>query len=131
MYFHNGDNKATTIFNKNECEFEEVYVSELEDGHYLKSDIPYFFIASNGHLSISSQIKSLDYYDSENDRLETVHLTFITECPMAENSKSDMGREESVVIKDHWLWVGLLILLLCWILIKMRRKSNVKNRANR
>ena len=131
MYFHNGNNKGTTIFNKNECNFEEIYVSGLKEGFYLKSDYPYFFSATNGHLSISTQTKTLGYFDSNNILIETIDLTFITECTITEDILSQKGSIEDLPARDSWLLISILILLLVWILINQRRKEHVKNRLDR
>ena len=131
MYFHNGNYKETTIFNKNECIFEEIYVSGLKDGYYLKSDLPYFFSATDGHLSVSTQLKTLGYYDSNNTLIETIDLTFITECTITEDSSSQKGSINDLPTRDNWQWISILILLLVWILINLRRKKYVKNRLDR
>jgi hypothetical protein len=122
MYFHNGNYKSTTIFNQNECLYEEVYVTQMQKGYYLKSEIPYFFSSSNGHLSISSQIKTFGYYDSNNTRIETFELTFITECQITETSENEKGDTGFLSLLVIWPIIPLLIIF--WILINKRRKNH-------
>ena len=130
MYFHKGDFNATTTFHKNECEFEDIYVAELKSGYYLKSEIPYFYSASNGHLSVSSQIKSFGYYDSDNVLLETIQLTYVTECQITENSIKKQG-SEPLHPKDNGLWISMFMLLLVWFLSTHWREKNDKNHISR
>lgn len=129
MYLHNGSNQPTTTFNRNECLFEDVFVSNLEEGSYLISDIPYFFSASNGHMSISSQMKSFKHYDSNHNLIETVQITYITECPDQKNPVIEKGS------KIEYFDVGVLILMVMIVssvlIIYKRRKKHVKNRIHR
>jgi hypothetical protein len=121
LYFHNGNHTHTTIFNKNECINEEIYVSAMKEGHYLKSDIPYFFISTNGHISISTQIRTFGYYDSNNLLLETIDLTLITECPLIIKPVVEKGTEEKFQSANLWLFLTILLFVLSVIIINKRR----------
>lgn len=129
MYLHNGDYQSKTTFNKNECIFEEVYLYGLQEGSYLKSEIPYFFSASNGHLSISTQIRTLGHYDSSHTLLETIHLTYITECQSLENPQVEKGSDDTSAMKA--IYPTSLFLLSLLIIIHVRRQKNAKNRVHR
>lgn len=129
MYFHNGNYKSTTIFNQNDCLYEDVYVTQMQKGYYLKSEIPYFFSSSNGHLSISSQMKTFGYYDSTNTRIKKIELTFVTECQIKEKPENEKGSTGFLSLLEIWPIIPLLIIFL--ILINKRRKNNAKNRFHR
>ncbi|PKM63928.1 MAG: hypothetical protein CVU96_05400 [Firmicutes bacterium HGW-Firmicutes-20] len=129
MYFHNGNNQPTTTFNRNECLFEDVFVSNLEEGSYLISDIPYFFSASNGHMSISSQMKSFKHIDSSHNLIETVSIIFITECPDQKNSVIEKGSRREYF--DIGLFLLMFMIVLSILVIYKRRNNHVKNRFYR
>lgn len=131
MYFHSGNDKATTIFHKNECINEEIYISELKEGHYLKSEIPYFYISGNGHVSITTQMKSFGYFDSNNKLLEKIDLEFITECPVINKPIIEKGTENHLSYFSFWLWTVMALSVLTAVLIIKRRKTHVKNRIYR
>lgn len=129
MYFHNGDNRPNTIFERNDCRFEEIYVSGLVEGSYLVSEIPYFFSSSNGHMPITIQMRTFHNYDSNHELIETVNLTFITECKDEENI---IVEEEGRISFPYW-GSALLILLVSILLTYMykRRGTYAKNRLYR
>lgn len=129
MYFHNGDYQPKTIFNKNDCTFEEVYVFGLSEGHYLKSDIPYFFSSSNGHLSVSNQTKTFGYYDQHHMLIETFNLTFITECQTIEIPLNEQGKQEDSLFESVFLIFSFSILIL--LIFTQRRQKHAKNRIHR
>ena len=129
MYFHNGDYQPRTIFNKNECTFEEVFVSGLNTGYYLKSEIPYFFSSSNGHLSISEQIRTFGHYDSDHALIETINLTFITECQPMENPAKEQGKQGDISTQS--LFLLFLVSVLAIIIFNQRRKKHAENRILR
>lgn len=131
LYFHNGNGKSTTLFHKNECTNEEIYITGLKEGHYLKSDIPYFYIASNGHVSITSQMKSFGYFDPNNNLLKMINLEFITECPIIKKPIIEKGTENQFSYFSFWLWPAMALLILSAFLITKRRKIHVKNRIHR
>lgn len=129
MYLHNGDFQSKTIFNKNECIYDEIYLHGLQEGDYLKSEIPYFFSASDGHLSISTQIRTLGHYDSNQTLLKTIHLTYITECQTLENSQVEKGTENIHTMKS--VFPLSLFLLSLLIIMYLRRQKNAKNHIHR
>jgi hypothetical protein len=129
MYFHNGNNQPTTIFSKSECLTEDVFVANLEKGSYLVSEFPYFFIASNGHMSISSQMKSFNYYDSNHILLESVQLTFITECVNLENQSIEKVSRRK--LPDSSLLLLMLLIVSTVLITSKRRNKHVKNRFYR
>lgn len=129
MYFHNGDFQAKTVFNKNDCAFEEVYVFGLNEGHYLKSDIPYFFSSSNGHLSVSNQTKKFGYYDQNHLLIETFSLTYITDCQKTENPGKEQGKQEDNSVESIILLILFSILIL--IIFNQRRQKHAKNHIYR
>jgi hypothetical protein len=129
MYFHNGNFQSKETFSKNECLFEELYVSGLSEGHYLKSQIPYFYTSANGHLSISTQIRSFGYYDVNHDLIKTVELTFITECQEAAESIIVKEIEKQDLTTPISIFLMLLILLL--VINHERARKNAKNRIYR
>ena len=129
MYFHNGDFQPKTVFNKNDCTFEEVYVFGLSEGHYLKSEIPYFFSSSNGHLSVSNQTKTFGYYDQNHLLIETISLTFITECQTSEIPLNEQGKQENDSFESIFLVILFIILIL--IIFTQRRQKHAKNRIHR
>jgi hypothetical protein len=129
MYFHNGNNQSATIFEKSDCKFEEIYVAELKEGSYLVSEIPYFFSSSNGHMPISIQMRTFNHYDSNHTLIETINLTFITECEVIENSNTEEERKSEIP------YFGLIQLILLFSIlfayIHKRRKKHVENRLYR
>lgn len=129
MYFHNGNFRPSTIFEKSDCLFEEIYVAELEKGSYLVSEIPYFFSSANGHMPITVQMRTFYHYDSNHTLLETVNLTFIVECKDMQNIIVEEGTETSF---PH-LGLILLILMVTILLTYMykRRGTYAKNRLYR
>ena len=129
MYFHNGDYQPKTVFNKNDCAFEEVYVFGLNEGHYLKSEIPYFFSSSNGHLSVSNQMKTFGHYDQNHLLIETLSLTFITECQKIENPGSEQGNLKDDSVESILLAILFSVLIL--IILTQRRQKHAKNRIHR
>jgi hypothetical protein len=129
MYFHNGDFLSKETFSRNECLFEELYVSGIAEGHYLKSEIPYFYTSTNGHLSITTQIRSFDYYDADHDLLKTVELTFITECQKADNMTEEKGNERQNL--SETFLIVLMVLMIFLVLSYERSKKHAKNRVYR
>jgi hypothetical protein len=129
MYFHNGNNRPSMIFEKNDCSFEEVYVAGLVEGSYLVSEIPYFFSSANGHMPITTQMRTFNHYDSNHELIKTVNLTFITECEDTQNIIFEEGTKTSF---PNW-GLALLILLVSILLtyIYKRRGTYAKNRLYR
>jgi hypothetical protein len=129
MYFHNGDYQPKTEFNRNDCAFEEVYVFGLNPGHYLKSEIPYFYSSSNGHLSVSNQTKTFNYYDPDHKLIETIHLTFVSECEQIANPVIEQGKQEETSMQNLLLWFSVLVLAI--IVLHHRRQKHAKNHIYR
>jgi hypothetical protein len=129
MYFHNGNNRPTTIFERNDCRFDEIYVSDLEEGGYLVSEIPYFFSSANGHMPITIQMRTFNHYDPNHELIKTVNLTFIIEC---EDTQNIIVEEEGRISFPYW-GSALLILLVSILLtyIYKRRGTYAKNRLYR
>lgn len=129
MYFHNGDFQPKNIFNRNDCAFEEVYVFGLNEKHYLKSDIPYFFSSSNGHLSVSNQTKTFGYFDHNHKLIETFNLTFITECQTIESPVNEQRKQKDSSVES--LFLTFLFSVLILIIFTQRRQKHAKNRIHR
>lgn len=118
MYFHNGDHLPKLIFQRNECKYEDIYVSELREG-YIKSELPYFVTSSDGHLSIATQRYSFDYYDNNHNHLKTFELAFITECEEQVTEKSVLNEDNFNL--THFTGVIVLLVMYSLILIIQRR----------
>jgi len=129
MYFHNGDFQSKETFSRNECLFEELYVSGLSEGHYLKSLVPYFYTSTSGHLSITTQIRSFGYYDANHNLIKTIELTFITECQEAVKTTDQKGNEDQNLRAP--LLIILMVLTVLLVLSYERAKKNAKNRIYR
>ena len=122
MYFHNGDYQSKTEFYRNECVYEEVYIAQLQQGSYIKSIHPYFFSASNGHLSLATHKYAFGYYDSNHHLLDFYELSFISEC--------NKEPTDAISQTSHFsssLYIGGIFIIICILLttvIIKRRKHD-------
>lgn len=94
MYFHNGDHLSKLVFHRSECLYENVYISGLKEGHYIKSEQPYFVTSSDGHVSIATQKYRFNYFDKDHNHLDMVEISFITECEIKEVSETILRQDD-------------------------------------
>jgi hypothetical protein len=80
-------------------------------------------------MSISSQMKSFNYYDSNQILLESVQLTFITECVNLENQSIEKVSRRK--LPDSGLLLLMLLIVSTVLITSKRRNKHVKNRFYR